>query len=122
MISMYGLKNCDICRAALKWLVAEGLDHHFYDVRKDGVGASDVSAWVAALGWESLLNRRGTTWRGLSDSDKEDVDEAKAIELMMAHPALIKRPIFSVKGTFLVGFKDDQKASLMAGQRGRGQL
>ena len=119
---MYGLKSCDICRAALKWLVAEGLDHRFYDVRKDGVGVSDMRAWAAALGWESLLNRRGTTWRGLSDSDKEDVDEAKAIELMMAHPALIKRPIFGANGTFLFGFKDDQKASLIAGQRGRGQL
>ena len=116
MISVYGLKNCDTCRSALKWLAAERLDYQFFDVRKDGVGASDLLAWAAALGWESLLNRRGTTWRGLSDADKEDVDKAKAIELMMAHPAVIKRPIFHLNGMYLVGFKDDQKAALIAGQ------
>ena len=116
MIRMYGLKNCDICRAALKWLVAEGLRHRFVDVRKDGLDASEITAWVATLGWETLLNRRGTTWRGLSDTDKENVDEAKAISLMMTHPALVRRPIFHTNGTYLVGFKDHQKASLIAGQ------
>ena len=75
-----------------------------------------MRAWAVALGWESLLNRRGTTWRGLSHADKEDVDAAKAIELMMAHPTLIKRPIFNANGTFLVLFKDDQKATIIASQ------
>ena len=85
-------------------------------VEKDGLEASEITAWVVALGWETLLNRRGTTWRGLSDTDKENVDEAKAISLMVAHPALIRRPIFQINGTYLVGFKDDQKAFLIAGQ------
>ena len=78
MISIYGLKNCDTCRAALKWLVAAGLSHRFVDIRKDGVEESQVSAWAAALGWEALLNRRGTTWRRLCDSGKENIDEATA--------------------------------------------
>ena len=116
MISIYGLKNCDTCRAALKWLVAAGLSHRFFDIRKDGVEASQVTAWAAALGWEALLNRRGTTWRKLCDSDKENIDEATAIKLMLAHPALIKRPVFNVNGKYVVGFKDDQKAALTAGQ------
>ena len=116
MIRIYGLKNCDTCRDALKWLVAEGLCHQFVDVRKDGVDASEITAWVATLGWKTLLNRRGSTWRGLSDVDKENVDEAKAIKLMLEHPALIKRPVFHANGAYLVGFKDHQKASLIAGQ------
>ena len=116
MIIVYGLKNCDTCRVALKWLANESLDHRFVDFRKDGVGETDITTWVVALGWESLLNRRGTTWRGLSNADKEDVDEAKAIELMMVYPALITRPVFHVNGIYLVGFKDDQKAKLIAGQ------
>ena len=115
-IRFYGLKNCDTCRAALKWLEAEGLDHRFVDIRKDGVDALVMSTWAAALGWDALLNRRGSTWRGLSDGDKENVDEAKAISLMMVHPALVKRPVFHANGTYLVGFKDDQKAALAAGQ------
>ena len=122
MISIYGLKNCDACRAALKWLKAEGLDHRFVDVRRDGVDAPEISAWVAALGWDTLLNRRGTTWRGLSDADKKNVDEGTAVSLMMAHPSLIKRPVFHANGTYLVGFKDDQKAALAAGQRGLERL
>ncbi len=116
MISIYGLRNCDTCRAALKWLEAESLEFRFFDVRKDGVEAPELNAWVAELGWEALLNRRGTTWRRLSDADKENVHETKAIRLMVAHPALIKRPVFGVNGTYLVGFKDEQKAVLSAGQ------
>ena len=116
MIRIYGLKNCDTCRAALKWLVAEGLDHRFVDVRKDGVDVSEITTWVAALGWETLLNRRGTKWRGLSDVDKENIDGGKAIKLMMTHPVLIKRPVFHADGTYLVGFKGDQKATLAAGR------
>ena len=116
MITIHGLKNCDTCRAALKWLQAEGLKHQFSDVRKDGVSEADMRAWVVALGWEALLNRRGTTWRGLSDADKDGVDEAKATKLMLAHPALIKRPVFEMDGSYLVGFKDEQKAVLAAGQ------
>ena len=64
MITIHGLKKCDTCRAALNWLQSEGLAHQFSDVRKDGVSEADMKAWVASLGWEALLNRRGTTWRG----------------------------------------------------------
>ena len=70
MLNIYGLKNCDTCRKALKWLEAEGIPFAFVDVRKDGIDTSDIESWVDAVGVDSLLNKRGTTWRGLSDADK----------------------------------------------------
>ena len=65
MITIYGIKNCDTCRKALKWLQAEGIEHRYHDFRADGLEAADVTRWVSAVGWETLLNRRGTTWRKL---------------------------------------------------------
>jgi arsenate reductase (glutaredoxin) len=112
MITVYGLKNCDTCRNALKWLKADGIDHTFVDVRADGLSAQDISGWVKAVGWETLLNRRGTTWRKLEESDKENVDQSKAETLMLTHPALIKRPVFVKQDTVIVGFKDPEKAAL----------
>ncbi len=114
MLTLYGLKNCDTCRKATKWLTAEGIEHRFLDVRKDGIDQALVTGWVKAVGWETLLNRRGTTWRGLPDADKDGVDEAKAVELMVMHPALIKRPVFDRDGAVSVGFKEADKAALKA--------
>lgn len=112
MVTVYGLKNCDTCRKALKWLDAEGVDHRFHDVRADGVSQDDIASWAGQAGWETLLNRRGTTWRGLADADREDVDESKAVALMAAHPALIKRPVFDIGGKVTVGFGDQSKDAL----------
>ena len=112
MISVYGLKNCDTCRKALKWLDAEGLEHQFKDVRADTLESATIARWIAAVGWEVLLNRRGTTWRKLSDADKHDVDGDKALALMAEHPALIKRPVFEARDTVMVGFKEDVQAAL----------
>lgn len=106
MVTVYGLKNCDTCRKALKWLDAAGVSHRFHDVRADGVSRTDIAEWAAQVEWETLLNRRGTTWRGLSDADKEGVDADKAVALMAAHPALIKRPVFDIDGKVAVGFDD----------------
>jgi len=114
MLTMYGLKNCDTCRKALKWLDAEGIAHTFIDVRKDGITEADIQGWADAVGIDSLLNRRGTTWRGLSDADKAKGEGAGAVALMAAHPALIKRPVF-VSGTKVqVGFTDSVKDALRA--------
>lgn len=112
MISVYGLKNCDTCRKALKWLDAEGVEHRFHDVRADGVSEPEISAWAEQAGWETLLNRRGTTWRGLPESDRDGVDEPKAVALMTAHPALIKRPVFDIEGKIMVGFGDLSRDAL----------
>ena len=112
MITVYGIKNCDTCRKALKWLAAEGIEHRFHDFRVDGLDAKSLSGWVKAAGWEKLLNRRGTTWRNLSDAEKDGVDEAKAETLMAGNPTLIKRPVFETGGKVLVGFSDAEQAAL----------
>ncbi len=114
MLKIYGLKNCDTCRKALAFLKAEGVEHEFLDVRADGVSAAQIKDWAQAAGWEVLLNRRGTTWRGLDELEKAGVDEASAVALMAQHPALIKRPVFEVGGKVLVGFKADVQAELNA--------
>ena len=114
MISIYGLKNCDTCRKALKWLQAEGIEHEFKDVRADGLTDAQVQGWIDAVGWETLLNRWGTTWRKLSDAEKHGVDAAKAKALMMEQAALIKRPVFEAGSTVIVGFKDVEVEALRA--------
>ena len=115
MITIYGIKNCDTCRKALKWLQAEGLEHRFHDFRANGLGADDLRSWIDAAGWETLLNRRGTTWRKLPDADKDGVDEAKAASLMQANPALIKRPVFDLGGDIVVGFKGAEQQRIRDG-------
>ncbi len=114
-ITLYGLKNCDTCRKALKELKAAGIEHRFVDVRADGVSAEQIAGWVAQAGWEVLLNRRGTTWRSLDEVDKADVDEAKAVQLMARHPALIKRPVVESGEVVSVGFPDKVKNRLTSG-------
>jgi arsenate reductase len=116
MITLYGLKNCDTCRKALKWMDAEGIAHTFHDVRADGLTEAQIAGWAASVGWETLLNRRGTTWRQLPENEKENVDEKSAIALMAAHPALIKRPVFDTGAAQFVGFgKTEQEALKKAG-------
>lgn len=114
MITMYGLKNCDTCRKALKWLQAEGIEHEFKDVRADGLTDPQVQNWLDHVGWEVLLNRRGTTWRKLSDDEKDNVDANKAKALMLEQPALIKRPVFETGSSIVVGFKDAEVEALRA--------
>lgn len=111
-LTLYGLKNCDTCRKALRYLKDEGVEHSFVDVRADGVSREQIASWAKQAGWEVLLNRRGTTWRGLDDGDKADVDDAKAVDLMAAHPALIKRPVIEHGGAVHVGFSEDTKKLL----------
>lgn len=112
MITLYGLKNCDTCRKALKWLDAQGIAHRFHDIRADGLGPDQISAWTSALGWEAVLNRRSTTWRQLGEAERAGLDEARAVALMAAHPTLIKRPVIDTDGGFLVGFTKETEAEL----------
>ncbi len=112
MITVYGIKNCDTCRKALKWLQAEELEHSFHDFRADGLDEASLRGWVAELGWETLLNRRGTTWRKLPEAERENLGEADAVRLMLANPTLIKRPVFDTGGARLVGFTDREQTAL----------
>lgn len=112
MITVIGIKSCDTCRKALAWLKSKNIDHKYHDLRADGLKEQDLAKWVKALGWEAVLNRRSTTWRGLSDADKADIDDEKAKRLMAEHPTLIKRPVFEVGGDVHVGFSDTVQKAL----------
>ncbi|WP_428407885.1 arsenate reductase [Hyphococcus sp.] len=105
---LYGLKNCDTCKKAMKALDAAGESVEFHDVRADGVTKAQIAKWAKAAGWEKLLNKASTTWRGLDDSQKENVTEKKALALMAEYPTLIKRPIIENGPTqVFVGWSKD---------------
>ncbi len=103
-MKVYTLKNCDTCKKALKWLDQKNVTYDNHDVRADGVDLALIGPIVEALGWEVALNRRSTTWRGLSDEQKENIDNGKAIALILEHPTLMKRPIFVEGDVFSAGF------------------
>lgn len=104
MIDFYGIPNCDTVKKARAWLQAKGIEYTFHDYKKEGADPARLAAWSDAAGWEALLNRRGTTFRALSDADKADIDREKAIRLMAASPSLIKRPVIEHGSGLLIGF------------------
>lgn len=112
MIDVYGLKNCDTCRKALKWLEAEGIEYRFLDVRKDGLDDKAVIQWLAAVGPDTLVNRRGTTWRNLDELETFVSSDDELAALILKYPAIVKRPVFIKDDQVIVGFKDEQKAAL----------
>ena len=112
MITLYGIKNCDTVKKARAWLDAHGVDYRFHDFRADGLDEKQLRAWVKELGWETLLNRRGTTWRKLPEKSRESIDEAGAIKVMLAEPAIIKRPVLDLGRERRVGFKAEEYAGL----------
>ncbi len=112
VITVYGLKNCDTCRKALKWLTERKIEHRFHDLRAEGVDASSLNEWINQFGWDKLLNRRSTTWRQLPEAMRQNVSPVSAASLMLAHPALIKRPVFDLGGHYLSGFGKAEQARL----------
>lgn len=108
---IYGIKNCDTMKKAFAWLEAKGVAYRFHDYRKAGIDAITLRRWCAALGWEALLNKRGTTWRKLAPEQQATADEAAAIALMQAQPSVIRRPVIELgSGELLVGFDPDHLA------------
>ncbi len=106
-VTLYGIPNCDTVKKARVWLSDRGVDYHFHNYKTDGIDEARLKAWCAALGWEKVLNKAGTTFRALPPEDKVDLNEAAAIALMLAHPSLIKRPLLDVDGQFTAGFKPE---------------
>lgn len=107
-ITLYGIKNCDTMKKARAWLDAHGITYDFHNYKAEGIDRAHVAAWCKAVGWETLLNRAGTTFRKLAEADKQNLDEAKAITLMLAQPSMIKRPVLERSAKqVLVGFKPD---------------
>ena len=104
MIEVYGIANCDTVKKARAWLEAKGVGYTFHDYKKEGADPAKLRAWVDAKGWEAVLNRRGTTFRKLDSALTANLDAAKAVALMQAHPSAIKRPVVEYPGGLLVGF------------------
>lgn len=106
-ITLYGIKACDTMKKARTWLDEHKVEYAFHDYKAVGISREHLQQWCSEHGWESVLNRAGTTFRKLSDADKSDLDQAKAIELMMAQPSMIKRPVLDLGSKTLLGFKPD---------------
>lgn len=113
MIELYGIPNCNTMKKARTWLNEAGLDYHFHDYKKVGITLDRLSDWADQVGWETLLNKRGTTWRNLSDEDKADVDREKALRLMVNNPSLIKRPVLVHPQGIEVGFNADHYRTVL---------
>lgn len=109
-ITMYGIKNCDTIKKARVWLDAQGIAYDFHDYKTAGVDPARLARWIDAAGWETVLNRAGTTFRKLSDADKAGLDAEKAAALMLAQPSMIKRPVLEHPGGILVGFAPERYA------------
>ena len=114
MIKIYGIPNCDTMKKARRWLDDHGVEYAFHDYRKLGVPEQELNSWVAQVGWEALLNRRGTTWRKLGQAVRDDIDEASAIRIMLENPSIIKRPVLESGQQLLVGFNQEDYRSLIS--------
>lgn len=108
LLTLYGIKNCDTIKKARRYLDASGVNYQFHDYRADGLDAELLQSFIAKLGWEAMLNTRGTTWRKLDESERTAVNNsASAQALMLAHPAIIKRPLLHAPdGSMLLGFSE----------------
>jgi arsenate reductase len=105
--TLYGIKNCDTMKKARSWLDAKGVAYAFHDYKVQGIDRTRLEVWSRALGWETLLNRAGTTFRKLPDAEKAGLDEAKALALMLDQPSMIKRPVLDLGHRLVVGFKPE---------------
>jgi arsenate reductase (glutaredoxin) len=112
-VTIYGIKNCDTMKKARAWLDSQGVPYAFHDYKLAGIERGQLEGWASKVGWETLLNRAGTTFRKLSDKDKDGLTEKKAVALMMAQPSMIKRPVLEVAGQLLVGFKPEQYVDIL---------
>jgi arsenate reductase len=105
--TIYGIKNCDTMKKARAWLDGKGVAYDFHDYKTAGIAKDRLKGWSDKLGWETLLNRAGTTFKKLPDADKEGLTEKKALALMLAQPSMIKRPVLELGGKLVVGFKPE---------------
>ncbi|HMN87009.1 MAG TPA: ArsC family reductase [Bauldia sp.] len=114
-VTIYGIRNCDTMKKARAWLDAHGVAYAFHDYKAAGIDRARLEAWARAVGWETLLNRAGTTFRKLPEADREGIGARKAIALMLAQPSMIKRPVLDIGGRLLVDFRPaDYEAAFAA--------
>jgi len=112
MLTIYGIKNCDTMQKAFKWLEAHGIAYRFHDYKAEGIDTARLKSWCDRLGWDVVLNRSGTTFRKLPDSDRQSLDMDKAVALMQAQPSMIRRPVIEAGDLLVAGFKPDAVAVL----------
>lgn len=112
-LHVYGIPNCDTVKKARRWLDERNISYVFHDFKKEGITADKLRQWSDSIGWETLLNRKGTTWRQLPDTDKADVDSDKAIALMQKNTSLIKRPVVESKAGVSAGFDESRFAQIL---------
>ena len=110
--TLYGIPNCDTVKKARVWLDQHGRAFAFHDYKKAGIDRARLEGWVSEHGWETVLNRAGTTFRALPDADKTGLDADKAVALMLAQPSMIKRPVLDLGDRTVVGFKPEIYASV----------
>ncbi|HBC33072.1 MAG TPA: ArsC family reductase [Marinobacter adhaerens] len=113
-MKLYGIKNCDTVKKARKWLDEQGIDYEFHDFKKDGLQSDLLFRWEQRVGWETLLNRRGTTWRKLPEDVRDTIDAQSAHEIMLENPSIIKRPVVENGGNVRVGFSADEWSAWLA--------
>ena len=114
MTTIYGIKACDTMQKARSWLNERGIAYVFHDYKAQGVERERLEGWVRQAGWEVLLNRSGTTFRKLAEADKTNLTESKAVDLMLAQPSMIKRPVLETENGLIVGFKPEAYAARFA--------
>lgn len=114
MTTLYGISNCDTVKKARTWLDQAQVAYSFHDFRKDGLTREQVAGWVTALGWETLVNKRSTTWKELDDATRAGLSDSTVVEVILAHPTLIKRPLLERAGELRVGFKPADYQQLFA--------
>jgi len=104
LITLYGIKNCDTVKKARKWLELHGVEYQFHDFRVDGLERGAVQGWLAELGWQTLVNKRSTSWKALDERRRNDMDEESALTAIMEQPTLIKRPLLDTGHERFTGF------------------
>lgn len=112
--TLYGIKACDTMKKARTWLEEHQVDYAFHDYKSAGIDRASLEKWCNEHGWQTILNRAGTTFRKLDDIQKSDLDQARAIDLMLAQPSMIKRPVLDLGDKTLVGFKPDNYQAALA--------
>lgn len=113
VIKIYGIKNCDTMKKAFRWLDDHGISYDFHDYKKDGADINILEKAIAAHGWETVINRRGTTWRQLPDDVKESMDAGKALEVANESLSIIKRPLLLIGDKIHIGFSDESYEGIL---------
>jgi Spx/MgsR family transcriptional regulator len=113
VVALYGIPNCDTMKKARAWLHAHGVDYRFHDYKREGLDETRLRAWVAELGWEALVNRRGTTWRKLPEDVREGMDAEAAIRIMLESPSIIRRPVLDTGEVRHAGFSETDYERLL---------